>query len=199
MLIWLFTLGGMLLCSVLGATSGAVLDLMLRARYAAQNSWRPFPQLVLDDSADRLVVILLNDDYAGTIYVQTAAQVIYSCPNSHLSEQVRVKCTSLPSGVMPTPVFDDSCELWRIHPPPTPPGAVISQVQICPPGADVWYQETDVLLEDGSLWKWAVSGGEAREIIICPAALGWLLGTVLGLGMGIRVYLRRRKNNFLKG
>ncbi len=194
-LIWLFTVGGMLLCSLLGATSGAVLNLVLHARYAAQNTWEPLSQLILDDPADRLVAIVLSDSWSSTIYVRTAAQVIYSCPEAPLSERAEIRCTPLPSGVVPTPEYEQSCEGQRVHPPPTPPGVVISQFQVCPLIPDGWYQESHVLLKDGSLWKWSVGENEdaSREIIICPAALSWLLGTILGLGVGVRVYRRRRK------
>ncbi len=192
-LIWLFTLGGMLLCTLLGATSGVILNLVLRARYDEQNTWQPLPQLILADPKDQLVTIIANDKWYDTIYVRTVAQVVYRCPEISLSEHAEVKCTPLPSGSVPSYIVGQLCEGQRVQPSSPPPGVVVSQVQICPSMPDGWYRESDVLLEDGSLWKWGLGEIESREDIVCLAALGWLLGMILGLGVGIRVYRRRRK------
>ena len=160
--------------AVVGLLIGGLMGLGQVDRLPREQPWQPL------GSPPAKVTGLLQID-RGELYVAAADDQIFKCcwERSELPE-----FPSFPPSHFP-------CEVPQEK--PTPPGTIVDRLEVTYCGADYGLAYSYVLLDDGSVWKWAFTQDPLAGIgILLLYSLGGIGGGLL-LGVAIAVWSWRRR------
>lgn len=185
------TLNALLLLPCLGAVGGI-------GFFALESAGRLSTWKSLGAPPDQPIEILASDTDA--VYVATQAGRIYGCQHRGAQTRCWFSVDQLPKldsrSRRNAPVFEGQV--------PSPPGAVVSQLQVTRWGAEFADETRYALLADGTLWKWEYSriglfallgnmlvGSIVGVMIAVPViSVVWLIAAVVAL---VRAFRARRR------
>jgi hypothetical protein len=169
--------------AIMGLISG-ILVVGLFACLDTFNNWQRIstPQDKAVELLDYDYPLFIGDRAA---YVKTATGTIYACsPSYRANGRGCVKASYPPEHL----IVNTCCD--KIYSTPKPPGAVVSELKVCPCVEDCSVQVNLILLDDGSVWKWEKADCEmvffGRVLL---ALVGAGCGATLGLIGGFAILL----------